>query len=554
MTARRFPLSRRFKACFLFTSAFAIFLAGAVISSAQSNNVAFYFGSLSGGFPALVRSVSVAPAAGSVVVGGVWYPGDSKTFNVANYPALTNGVVIFTNQHLGINFAVTVATPYSVSTTNYFIPSGTLPDTVNGITAMNWAGTGLNGVFYYNNLITSVSSPYSFITATTGPIQDSYVTNIYYTITNQIGVQVYDAGAGFFVGENIKFTNWIGGNYWLTHAGTNYTQLAEQDYLGYSQTALYSANVYFTNSTTLGLVQSNSTPVIFPEANFFLADTNVMYVHHSTVSGYFGAILGINAQPPSLEFSGTGLTLVNDVRGNSIFQADQNQDIVNLGYSPLGSINITTNNVTINSNLVIATGSIIIGNGAGLTNIALNTISNNFQNALTVLGNTNTYVQVVIQNLNTNGASETGWYLNQPGSTSDVQNYFGFYYNSANYTNFNAGGYANDVGYIYTPIGSSPGWVRNYIFNTNSGEQWFIATAATPTNLVATLTTNGFQLPAGEQFFGNGGGLTNTTTLLATNYNASNFIPVPGVVKIVCSNNWLFTVTPWKTNALLQIQ
>ena len=54
-------------------------------------------------------------------------------------------------------------------------------------------------------------------------------------------------------------------------------------------------------------------------------------------------------------------------------------------------------------------------------------------------------------------------------------------------------------------------------------------------------------------YFANSVNATNWFSL-PTNYLAANFIPMPGTVKIVASNNWLFTVTPWKTNALLQTQ
>ena len=248
-----------------------------------------------------------------------------------------------------------------------------------------FAGVDFVGVFAHTNgaliapanffnanasaINTALTGGNLLITATTGPIPDQNNGGVSYTITNQIGVLVYDQGAGFSTGENVGFTNWSGGTYWLTHAGTNYVQLAEQDYVGLSQLALYSANITFAANATLGLYRSNRTDVLFPEANFLLTDTNTMYVHHSTVSGYYGAILGINAQAPSLEFSGTGLTIVNDVGGNSIFEADQVQDIVALGNSSFGSIMISANSVKVNSNLVVVTGSKFIGNLGGGTNL-----------------------------------------------------------------------------------------------------------------------------------------------------------------------------------------
>jgi hypothetical protein len=45
---------------------------------------------------------------------------------------------------------------------------------------------------------------------------------------------------------------------------------------------------------------------------------------------------------------------------------------------------------------------------------------------------------------------------------------------------------------------------------------------------------------------------TNGLTM-ATNYVAANFVPTVGMVKIVASNRWLFTVTSVSTNPLVQI-
>ena len=157
---------------------------------------------------------------------------------------------------------------------------------------------------------------------------------IHYTITNQSGVLVFDGGPGFFSGEDIVFTSWVGGTFWLTHAGTDYVQFAEQDYNDNSQLAIYTANITFSTDATLGLYRTNTPlPLLLPETQFVLTNTNSLYVHRSTSSGYIGAILGISSQPASLEFSGTGLTIINDINNEAIFAADQINSCIREGAS-----------------------------------------------------------------------------------------------------------------------------------------------------------------------------------------------------------------------------
>lgn len=70
---------------------------------------------------------------------------------------------------------------------------------------------------------------------------------------------------------------------------------------------------------------------------------------------------------------------------------------------------------------------------------------------------------------------------------------------------------------------------------------------------ILTLETNLVVSGAGT-ISGNGSGVTNTFNLQSTNYIEANFTPIAGMVKLVASNNWMYSVTPWATNQAWQIQ
>ena len=181
------------------------------------------------------------------------------------------------------------------------------------------------------------------------------------------------------------------------------------------------------------------------------------------------------------------------------------------------TLELISNGVVVAS---ISTNGVITGNGSGLTNVTATaigynpsgiTVSNNALIAMTISGNTNTYVAPQIFNGSTNGAAETGWYINRPGVTTDqpVSNYFGAYYNSPFYTNQITGGQSNGVGLVWGTADPSV-WNDQVIptgQGTNASFAWGIGTASNPTNINLTLGTNGLALLAG-QYFGSGAGLT----------------------------------------------
>ena len=143
-------------------------------------------------------------------------------------------------------------------------------------------------------------------------------------------------------------------------------------------------------------------------------------------------------------------------------------------------------------------------------------ISNNQAVGLALSGNTNGYFYGLIQNASTNGAAETGWYLNKPGILGDSPNQqFGLYYNSPLWTN-NTGGAAGSAGLFFSPTNgeSEVDLIYGTGPTTNSTHAWGISTASNLTNINMVLSSSSLTLNAGA-FTGSGAGLTGIPTAAA---------------------------------------
>ena len=136
--------------------------------------------------PATIRSVTIQGQYWSAM-NGVFYANTPQTLTVANYPNLTNGVAVFTNQICGVPYSLKVATFYDVYTTNYFIPSTAQPDSTGNINAGQYVGTYISPsqFFWANPVVTN----YNY-TAFSGSVLWGTSTNDYGT-TNQRGANLF---------------------------------------------------------------------------------------------------------------------------------------------------------------------------------------------------------------------------------------------------------------------------------------------------------------------------------------------------------------------------
>lgn len=183
----------------LFLSLFCLAPAAHALST---NNVAFNFTTF--GLQAnQVLSVTIQGQYWAAVP-STFFINPPQTISRANYPQMTNGSVVFSNQVCGQPFSVVFKGYYDTYATNYFIPSGTATNNQGNVDASLYVGQyGGPSSFYYAYL-----NGFSFATNYTVFTNTYNVTNSY-TITNNIS------------GTNVNFIN-SSNVFWAKVGGSNF--------------------------------------------------------------------------------------------------------------------------------------------------------------------------------------------------------------------------------------------------------------------------------------------------------------------------------------------
>ena len=233
------------------------------------------------------------------------FSGNTIILNATNQTFLTNGLVgaSITNGFAPISYVLNQIS--ATNTANLTITTNLVIASTNGLaTLANVASTNTANLIITTNLVNaavvaaqSTNSTVVFApipTWTSGAIADQNNAGVYYTVTNKCGVLVFDAGAGFFDGEDLKFTNFSGGSYFVLHNGTNYTIPSEQVYVGLSGLSLYTFTVAIDATATLNLVRSNYLNL---SMNSVVGMSNKLYFVEESQDGIG---IGVNNFLPSI--------------------------------------------------------------------------------------------------------------------------------------------------------------------------------------------------------------------------------------------------------------
>ena len=176
--------------------AVACFTAQAQIST---NNVSVNIGALVQN----AQSVSSVTIQGQywTVNGQTFFPNPPVTLGRYNYPAITNGVVIFSNTVCGIPYKLTLS-GYSDYVTNFCIPASAMPDGSGNVSAAQYVGQYVSPTkfFWASPVVTNYNicsaTNISNATGTNVSVSGSFTGTVNYPGTTNPAISSYVYGGG----------------------------------------------------------------------------------------------------------------------------------------------------------------------------------------------------------------------------------------------------------------------------------------------------------------------------------------------------------------------
>lgn len=281
-------------------------------ASISTNNVGFNVSTF-GLQPNQVTSITVTPSQFAVIPPGFFLP-PPMTLSRANYPQLTNGYAVFSNQLCGFAMQVTFAGFYSTYTTNYLIPSPASQTNSDGsVNAAYYVGKPWQGGSFSYFFLNGFNFTTNYINLTNSVV----ITNIFNVTNNLTGTNsgiapgtnttVSTNGPVFSVNVTPGIFDLAGQGSAAMQTATNFTLAQGQNQTNDTIARIGTLGTSVSNNIgTLGTSVSNNT------TSAFQSGSNFTYSTAGAISNYVGTVSNQTFQASStLTISATNTLATN---------------------------------------------------------------------------------------------------------------------------------------------------------------------------------------------------------------------------------------------------
>ena len=338
----------------------------------------------------------------------------------------------------------------------------------------------------------------------TGIVANDGTGDTLYAAMNKINANFTDLYSGTSVNNTITVGNSVIVNNSLTVGNSSVNTYVNSTFVGImtSTVNVVSNSSTITTSNALGSVAVSPTAITIGANGIStltlgnstvnaVSNNTVLTFSNSTVTSSYG-INGANINSGSV-YINLGNSTINSVSNSSSHIISNSTYSVSIGLPTVsignGSVNSTVNSTMVSSNTINATSMLIVGAPSGYNFVGIAPIEVN--------GNSNNYVEAVLQNANT-GTNASGDFIATADSGNDSVNYVDLGINGSNYSNasYNIGGSLD--GYLYTSN-------SNLVIGTaaNNGLIKFHANGTTSADLKVTISANALTLANNVYLNGN---------------------------------------------------